>query len=271
MDGIPNSCTLPLATLHRNVPVILALLVCGACAQTYLMIDPHLIVTRVGTIAPVISSVVKEPSSPILVMDRPWETSLDYLNVVYAEEVDRLVMFYNTIMCTSSPQTQNRTVYVCDEQNNPPLTATLRAESQDGVHWIKPPLHSLEYNGSTSNNAIQLNQSAGMSDSNRGVYRDSFETDPSRRYKLVGNFFNNASGTGPLARWPGYHFGIASSPDGIHWHGMTDIALSLQARADTSNNVVYDETNKEWMLGTPSIGRMGMRLHKVRGGRNRKS
>ena len=39
MDGIPNSCTLRLATLHRNVPVILALLVCGACAQTYLMID----------------------------------------------------------------------------------------------------------------------------------------------------------------------------------------------------------------------------------------
>ena len=186
----------------------------------------------------------------MLVMDRPWETSLDYVSVVWAEEMQRLVMFYNTMSMCSPTGAPNRTVYICDNNKNPPLSVTLRAESVDGISWSKPPLHTLNYNGTSANNAIQLNQTHGISDSNRGVYRDPFDPDPNQRYKMVGNFFRNTTTTGVLAHWPGYHFGMVSSRDGIHWTGLTDIALQLQARGDTSNNVVYDETSKEWMIFT---------------------
>ena len=41
-----------------------------------------------------------------------------------------------------------------------------------------------------------------------------------------------------------------SSPDGKVWSGFNDISYQLQARADTSNNVVFDADSKEWMIFT---------------------
>ena len=55
-----------------------------------------------------------------------------------------------------------------------------------------------------------------------------------------------------LAKFPGYHFGTAASADGKHWHSFTDISKQLQARADTSNNAVYDPDSKEFMIFTLS-------------------
>ena len=72
-------------------------------------------------------------------------------------------MYCNSDMCCGMPQTgcagsENRTVYACDGVNNKPLSATLRAESEDGVVWTKLPMHQVRYNGSTANNAVALNQ-----------------------------------------------------------------------------------------------------------------
>jgi hypothetical protein len=33
----------------------------------------------------------------------------------------------------------------------------------------------------------------------------------------------------------------------MHWHSYEDISYHLQARADTSNNAVFDETTGEWI------------------------
>jgi hypothetical protein len=54
----------------------------------------------------------------------------------------------------------------------------------------------------------------------------------------------------PLSTFPGDHFGTMSSPDGKVWSGFNDISYQLQARADTSNNVVFDADSKEWMIFT---------------------
>ena len=48
----------------------------------------------------------------------------------------------------------------------------------------------------------------------------------------------------------GYHFGTMSSPDGITWSNFTDVSYQIQARADTSNNVVFDDSTEEWMIFT---------------------
>jgi hypothetical protein len=42
-----------------------------------------------------LANVTKEPRSPVLVKDRPWEIWNSYISVVYAPELKRLVMYYN--------------------------------------------------------------------------------------------------------------------------------------------------------------------------------
>ncbi len=172
-------------------------------ATAHLLIDPELVVSRSSGVITVLSNVSKEPSSPVLVMDQPWETWLSYVSVVWAPEIGRFVLYYNNQMCCDSlngvarcPGTENRSVYICHDsrnmnnvtgtENNPRLSATLRAESVDGVHWTKPPMHQVTYNGSTANNALRLNQSLGGTSDGRGVFRDSADPDDSRRYKMVG-------------------------------------------------------------------------------------
>jgi hypothetical protein len=46
-----------------------------------------------------LANVTKEPRSPVLVKDRPWEIWNSYISVVYAPELKRLVMYYNRCLC----------------------------------------------------------------------------------------------------------------------------------------------------------------------------
>ena len=49
-------------------------------------------------------------------------------------------------------------------------------------------MHQVAYNGTTANNAVELNQSLGGSSDGRGVFRDPYDPDPRRRYKMIGVF-----------------------------------------------------------------------------------
>lgn len=84
---------------------------------------------------------------------------------------------------------------------------------------------------------------------------------------MVGNFQRNdsiiptsnsgvegfdAAGYAPFENksWKNYHYGTASSADGIHWHSYSDVSMEVYARADTANNVVYDSDAKQYMIFT---------------------
>ena len=77
------------------------------------------------------------------------------------------------------------------------------AESDDGVHWVKPHLGQVEINGSTENNALKLPDETTQC---AAVIIDEDEPDPQRRYKML---YVALSGT--------WLFRPATSPDGIHW------------------------------------------------------
>lgn len=88
------------------------------------------------------------------------------------------------------------------------------AESDDGVHWSKPALRQVSFFGSLDNNAIDLPYivNAGVN-----VIRDDVDPDPSRRYKMVYQFFPRFSdppmpGTGKIST-----VATAISPDGLRW------------------------------------------------------
>lgn len=195
-------------------------------ARRHLFIDQQIVAFSSGSVQPALVNVTKEPSNPVLVATHPWETWTSYVSVVQAALVGPgggtgLAFYYNNVMCCSTlngdqsacvgkdpPKNNqsgganfNRTLLVCDDprnlpnvtgtSGNPRLSATLRAESKDGVIWTKPSLFQVEYNGSSANNAVALHQLVpGLSDG-RGVFHDTYDSNPHRRYKMAG-LFNHA-------------------------------------------------------------------------------
>ena len=78
------------------------------------------------------------------------------------------------------------------------------AESDDGIHWVKPSMGQLEWRGTRDNNALALPDYP-----QEGVFviLDEEDPDPQRRYKLAYN-------AKPTGVWT---IRTATSPDGIHW------------------------------------------------------
>lgn len=94
------------------------------------------------------------------------------------------------------------------------LGPTCYAESDDGIHWTRPALHQFRFKGSTHHNAIALPHAilGGAL-----VVKDEHDPDPSRRYKMVYQFFPRFSdppipGAGRMST-----IVPAVSPDGLHW------------------------------------------------------
>lgn len=80
------------------------------------------------------------------------------------------------------------------------------ATSEDGITWKKPDLGVVEYGGSRHNNLVDLDQGR-FSVAGCIVFHDPNDPDPGRRFKML------FTGT----KYPGLHFGVAYSSDGIRW------------------------------------------------------
>ncbi|REJ95937.1 MAG: hypothetical protein DWQ34_05025 [Planctomycetota bacterium] len=88
------------------------------------------------------------------------------------------------------------------------------AESDDGVHWLKPNLGLVEAHGSRDNNLVRMEPRLGTV--NVKVLRDPHDPDPRRRYKMGAHvwFPKNDVRLGTLAPY--------SSADGLSWKLMID-------------------------------------------------
>ena len=90
------------------------------------------------------------------------------------------------------------------------------AESRDGIHWTKPNLGLVEYEGSRDNNLVLLAPRLGVV--NVKVLLDPDDPDPDRRYKMCAHvwFPKNDVRLGTLAPY--------ASPDGLRWSLLVDAA-----------------------------------------------
>ena len=81
------------------------------------------------------------------------------------------------------------------------------ATSPDGIHWERPTLGLIEYEGSTDNNLVCPGR-------NLSVFKDRREPDPTKRYK--GLYWNSLGQRD--APWGGKGHFVAFSEDGIRWN-----------------------------------------------------
>ena len=101
------------------------------------------------------------------------------------------------------------------------------ATSEDGVHWERPSLGLVEFEGSTDNNILPAaSGNLPMSP----AFLDLHEKDPAKRYKAVTGVTGMGSTQAPMKKYLFY------SPDGIEWTAY-------------ENNPIIDTT--------PEVGRWG--------------
>ena len=155
----------------------------GPETRTILLVDDHDVLYRAGTVR-VLRPLDRAAENPVIAADKPWETLIAYCSVYRDPGTGHYQLWYQA--CPGC--------YLC------------YATSRDGIHWTKPDLGLVEFQGDKHNN-ILVQWGYGAS-----VLVDRHSSDPARRYKAAfwtrGKEIDGRSIPGT---------GVAFSPDGIHW------------------------------------------------------
>lgn len=140
---------------------------------------------------------------------RKWEVRYDnaYPNVIYDPKYQKYRCFYT--LFTKDDDSAATAKEARANKNYTPtasrITSLAYAESDDGIHWTKPNLGLVDFEGSRENNLL-FRYAHGT-----GIFLDEEERDPAKRYKLV-----------TKVEYPGQHgyMAVNFSEDGIHWGEM---------------------------------------------------
>lgn len=198
----------------------------------------------------------RHPRNPLLSPDTPWERGCQvYGTALFDESAQKFKLWYLT-----GPKDRGlRPLQLPGYERAPHTTMAAYAESSDGVHWVKPALGLVSYDGDTQNNLLGIGRfnCEGIS-----VLHDPADPDPERRWKCV--YWDHGSGGwevlngGPYCR-PGPDDGwhVAFSADGIHWKRYEGNPV-LKKYCDTNQNVVFDSRLQRY-IGFSRFG-FGRRL-----------
>lgn len=140
-------------------------------------------------------------SGPVLLGENPWEGPRIYaFGSVYHDAVTNLYQLWylsvpEAAAAGMSEEDRAATGRVPQFRGNG-YFLVLYGTSTDGISWTRPNLGLHAFDGSKENNIVyDLNSPT--------VLRDRFESDPTRRYKMLGTIHRS--------------YYAAYSPDGIHW------------------------------------------------------
>ena len=184
-------------SLHHTIPTRLQ-------EASYLVLDDR-IIDEVIAAKLTLGEVTKHPQNPLFGEDKPWEPRFDnvYANVIY-DPGDRLYKcWYNPFIVdervTHTPPEKQHPDWgnYMDVKPNRREMGLCYAFSTDGIHWEKPALGLVEFNGNKQNNIVMRRVNGA------GVFKDEHETDPTKRYKMF--FCGEPKMT------------MSFSSDGLHW------------------------------------------------------
>lgn len=161
------------------------------------------------------------PAETVIQRDRPWEDSTMYDPVVI-KDGDRYRMWYRANF------------------NKPPFY-TAYAESDDGIHWTKPALGLVEFQGSKENNIVWAGDhgKSGGAPTVWCVFKDENPKTPAEeRYKATA-----------LAAGLGLQ-GLVS-PDGIHWKLLqSEKVVPAVGPFDTHSISMWDAARGKYVVYT---------------------
>ena len=179
-------------------------------SQKQLFADDYLIESLSST-RQVVNPAEKVEHNPVVRQDRPWEGNhVGAKTIFFDAEEQRFKMWYTTYWYRVRREGDD---IVVDERFDEYAAQRLcLATSNDGVHWEKPELGLVEFDGSKRNNILPETCLAPRDFGS--AYRDShliydLHDSAERRYKLVMTVYDDEN--------PGMKLYLFYSPDGFDW------------------------------------------------------
>jgi hypothetical protein len=155
------------------------------------------------------------PREIVMEHDFPWEGNTCYYHTIFRDDTGYRLYYRGSHALL--PTTKSSHQVAC------------MAESPDGIHWTKPNLGLVEFNGSRQNNIIW----DGIGSNNFVPFKDRKpDCDPQARYKAVGG----------LKRDGGLY--AFKSIDGIQWSLMQDEPIITEGAFDSQNLAFWDPLRK---------------------------
>jgi hypothetical protein len=186
-----------------------------------LFVDDHLIHTTTARLA------LQKPERREVCFrfDAPWEgTGSGYPVLLKADGAFRL--YYGAAYLTS-PDGAKLYNGEAERKKHPVYACCI--ESDDGIHWSRPRLGVVDYQGSRDNNIVftkeKLDNFIPFLDSNPACL-------PEERFKAFEGGWRKLS--------------AYKSPDGWHWTPMFDGPLPIQGAFDSSNLAFWDATRGQY-------------------------
>ena len=150
---------------------------------------------------------VKVDDNPILRPERPWEGNFMRPIKVIFDPTDQIFkMWYASSTITvhlenGKPVPGGAAGLVLDTQGSVMCLAT----SEDGIHWERPSLGLVEFDGSTDNNILPEKEGLPSAP----AFQDLHEKDPTKRYKALQMIGDTQT--------RGMQYDLFYSPDALNW------------------------------------------------------
>lgn len=210
----------------------------------FLLLDSR-IIEKVENAELRVGTVKKSPANPLFTEEKLWEKRFDnlYGNVIFDKQENLFKCWYSPFIVDYSAKGMNL------EQRKKKYEAPPNREmaicyaiSKDGIHWEKPNLGLVEYDGSKQNNIIWRGPHGA------GIFKDYHEKDPARQYKAI---FKGSQG-----------LSVSFSSDGIHWSKSIK-CKGVDVAGDTHNNAFWAPTLGKYVAITRTWGEMGREVARI--------
>lgn len=169
----------------------------------------------------------------VMSFEEEWESyRISYPTFFYDEDIQKYRMYY----CASHRIHEDS--LNAKEMDEPDMRFCY-AESEDGIHWVKPNLGIIEVNGDRNNNVI-IDKTSGNTFDNFFAFKDTNPNcPPDERYKGVAYDTRGPETKRRSGMDSNRVLLYFKSADGIHFDPVGEI-LDLEGRFDTHNTVFWD-------------------------------
>jgi len=173
----------------------MALIDIGSTKQ--LFVDDYLIESLTNT-RQGMNPAQKVEHNPVIRPERPWEGNDVRPSHVMFDEKGQVFKMWYSARTFRAHQGEDEIVVEGEDDS-----VVCLATSEDGLHWERPVLGMVEFQGSTENNILPAKSFMPY------FFQDLHEEDPAKRYKGLIRIGSTAT--------PGMQFDLYYSPDGFNW------------------------------------------------------